>query len=100
MKFFTVYEHVISFKLFETNHCIESCDFIQTEAVVQRCSVKKGFLEISLNSQAINFIKKETWRKCFPVNFEKFLITPFLTEHLRRLLLLNFKTSGGDKTFI
>ena len=44
MKFFTVYEHVISFKLFEANHCIESCDFIQTEAVVQRCSVKKGVL--------------------------------------------------------
>ena len=35
---------------------------------------------------ACNFIKIETHR-CFPVNFEKFLRTPFLTEHLRWLLL-------------
>ena len=27
------------------------------------------------------------WHKCFPVNFAKFLRTPFLTEHLRWLLL-------------
>ena len=26
---------------------------------------------------------KELWHKCFPVNFAKFLRTPFLTEHLR-----------------
>ena len=39
------------------------------EAVVQRCSVKKVFLEISQN-----------W--CFPVNFVKFIRTPFYKEHL------------------
>ena len=27
-------------------------------------------------------LKKTLWHKCFPVNFEKFLRTPFLTEHL------------------
>ena len=32
-------------------------------------------------------LKKRLWHKCFPVNFAKFLRTPFLTEHLRRLLL-------------
>ena len=32
--------------------------------------------------------KKRLWRRCFPVNFAKFLRTPFLTEHLRWLLLL------------
>ena len=26
--------------------------------------------------------KKGLWRRCFPVNFAKFLRTPFLTEHL------------------
>ena len=31
--------------------------------------------------------KKRFWHKCFPVNFAKFLRTPFLTEHLRWLLL-------------
>ena len=28
------------------------------------------------------------WHRCFPVNFGKFLRTPFFTEHLRWLLLL------------
>ena len=32
-------------------------------------------------------LKKRLWHKCFPVNFTKFLGTPFLTEHLRWLLL-------------
>ena len=61
------------------------------EAVVQRCSVKKVFLEISQNSQEstcarvafliklqasglCNFIKKHL---CFSVKFVKFLSTPF-----------------------
>ena len=34
-----------------------------------------------------NFIKKRLWDRCFPMNFAKFLKTPFLTEHLRWLLL-------------
>ena len=56
-----------------------------TEAVVQRCSVKKVFLEISQNSQETPvpeaaraiLLKKRLWHKCFPVNFAKFLRTPF-----------------------
>ena len=32
-------------------------------------------------------LKKRLWQRCFPVNFAKFLRTPFLTEHLRWLLL-------------
>ena len=56
---------------------------------------KKGFLEISQNSQKgflifsggieserpATLLKKRLRHKCFPVNFVKFL-TPFLTEHL------------------
>ena len=61
------------------------------EAVVRRCSVKKVFLEILQNSQentcARVSVKKRLWHRCFPVNFAKFLRTPFLTEHLRWLLL-------------
>ena len=34
-----------------------------------------------------NFVKKWLQHKCFPVNFREFLKTPFLTEHLRWLLL-------------
>ena len=77
--------------------------YLFTEAVAQKCSVKKLFLEILRNShentcvrvsflikvqaEARNFIKKETLAQVFPVNFAKFLITPFLTEHPWRLLL-------------
>ena len=49
--------------------------------VAWRCSVKKGFLEISQNSQ------ERLCQRCFPVNFAKFLRTPFLKEHFRWLLL-------------
>ena len=35
-------------------------------------------------------LKKRLWHGCFPVNFEKFLGTPFLTKHLPWLLLQVF----------
>ena len=50
----------------------------------QRCSVKKKeFLEISQNP----LLKKRLWHRCFPVNFAKFLRTPFLQNTSGRLLL-------------
>ena len=66
--------------LYQENPCIE--------AAARRCSVKKVFLEISQNSQEntcarVSFLIK---LQAF-VNFGKFLRTPFLTEHLRWLLL-------------
>ena len=33
-------------------------------------------------------LKKRRWHRCFPMNFAKFLRTPFLTEHLWWLLLI------------
>ena len=30
-------------------------------------------------------LKKRLWHRCFPVNFLKFVRTPFYTEHLCRL---------------
>ena len=36
---------------------------------------------------ACNFIKERLWRKCFPVNFVKFLRTPFLQNTSGRLFL-------------
>ena len=73
------------------------------EAAIQRCSVKKVFLEISQNSQEntcarVSFLIK--WQAsdlqlylkrdsdtCFPVNFVILLRTPFCTEHFWWLLL-------------
>ena len=64
---------------------------------------KKVFLEISHNSQEktcarfsfyINagltpatLLKKRPWQRCFPVNFAKFLRTPFSRKTCGRLLL-------------
>ena len=58
---------------------------------------KKGFLKISQNSQEntcarisvlikVSVLKKRLCHRCFPVNFAKFLRTPFLIEQ---------NTSGG-----
>ena len=79
-------------------------DYEIPEAVVRRCSVKKMFLKISQNFQenicarvsfliklrglrAATLLKKKLWHKCFPMNFAKYLRTPFFTEHFRWLLL-------------
>ena len=43
--------------------------FEYKEAVVQSCSVKKTFLEISKNSQENTLLKKRLWYRCFSVKF-------------------------------
>ena len=40
-------------------------------------------------------LKKRLWHRCFPLNFAKFLRTPFLTEHLWWLLLIVDKLSAN-----
>ena len=51
--------------------------------------------------RAATLLKKRLWHRCFPVNFSKFLRTPFSIEHLRWLLLksisnLLIKTTKDD----
>ena len=53
---------------------------IYSEAVVQRCSVKKVFLEISQNSlenTCQRLFYKRLWQRYFSENFAKFLRTFF-----------------------
>ena len=85
-----------------------------TEAVVQRCSVKKVLLEISKKSQEnacarvsfliklrpANLWKKRLWHRCFAVNFLKFLRTPFYIEHLWWLLLKQYKCKCLSCSFL
>ena len=56
----------------------------------QRCSIEKSVLM----PESCNFIKKEIWHGCFPVNFVKFLRTPFLQNTFGRLLLNDIKTNN------
>ena len=51
------------------------------------------FLEIS--HRPATLLRKRLWHKCFPVNFAKFLRTPFLQNTSGRLLLRN-EASGED----
>ena len=52
-----------------------------TEAVGRMCS-------LSCSLRPSTLLKKRLWYRCLPVNFAKFLRTPFLIVHLRWLLLL------------
>ena len=47
--------------------------------------------------KAATFLKKRLWNKCFPVNFVKFLRTPFLTKQLQWLLLHQRAKMGPDR---
>ena len=75
-----------------------------TEAVTRRCFIKKLFLEISQNSQEktctrlfffnkiaglrpLTLLKKRLWQRSFPVNFAKFLRTPFWQNTSGRMFL-------------
>ena len=46
-----------------------------------------SFLIKLLASRPATLLKKRLQHRCFPVNIENFLRTPFFTEHLRWLLL-------------
>ena len=64
----------------------------------QRCSKRKSFLrnfaKLTENTCARVSLKKRLWHRCFPVNFTKFLRTPFLRNTSGRLLLTGISFCG------
>ena len=95
---------------------------VQLEAAIQRCSVKKVFLEISQNSQentcarvsffhkvaglrpkACIFIKKRLWHRYFHVNFAKFLRTSLVAAsvqyHTSCLSKVKSFSDNSNRTF-
>ena len=50
------------------------------------------FKKVEYLRPATTVLQKKLWHLRFPVNFAKFLRTPFLTEHLRWLLLTQCST--------
>ena len=80
----------------------------------QRCPMKKVVLRIfakftgkhlyqSLGPATL--LKKRLWHRCFPVNFAKFLRTPFLQTTSGRLLLedwdlKSYLTDGNESNFL
>ena len=84
----------------------------------QRCSIKKGVLRnfteftakhlcqsLFFNKVAgrmsATLLKKRLWHRCFPVNFVKFLRTPFLQNTFGRLLfkLTHFRSIRSHMFF-
>ena len=55
-------------------------------------------------SKVATLLKKRLWHRCFPVNFAKFLRTPFFTKHLQWLHgntgHTGEKTICNDKVFV
>ena len=57
-------------------------------AATQRCSIRKGVLRnFAKFLRPTTLLKKRLWHRSFPVNFAKFLRTPFLQNTSGRLLL-------------
>ena len=103
-------------KILLIQFCWQKSTFLcDSEAVIQRCYVKKVFLEISQTSQEntcarVSFLikwqaapatllKNRPWHRCFSVNFAKFLRTPFFTEHLWWLLFVIITFSSASPLF-
>ena len=82
--------------------------FFLSRSSHQRCSVKKVLLEISQNLQentcaGVSFlmnrpttlIKKRLWHRFLPVNFAKFLKTPFYRKPLDNCFCLSVSHHGN-----
>ena len=52
---------------------------------VKTCA--RASLLIKFQAEACNFVKNRLWRRCFLVNYAKFLRTPIFIEHFRWMLL-------------
>ena len=95
---------------FHPTQWVDNCDKSYRSSH-QSCSVKKSVLRnfkkftgkhlcqsLFFNNVAglrpATLLKKRLWHRCFPVNFVKFLRTPFLTEYLW-LLLMEIKDLWG-----
>ena len=75
-------------------------DYLHVETVIQRCSLRKGVLrnfakftgkhlcQSLFFNKVATLLKKRLWHRCPPVNFAKFLRTPFLQNSSGRLLLV------------
>ena len=66
-------------------HAMKKCT---CSKISKKDSRANAFLWTLRNFSAWNFIKYETWHRCFPVNFPKFLRTFYLLNICEGLLLM------------
>ena len=71
-------------------------DVLRNFAKLTRKQLCQSLLLIKLQaSRPATISKKRLWHRYFPLNFAKFLRTPFVTEHLRWLLLQAYHRSNA-----
>ena len=70
-----------NFIKFTGKHLFQNLFFYKPTGLMPATLLKKRGL------RPATLLTKRLWHRRFPVNFAKFLRTPFLTEHLRQLLL-------------
>ena len=75
---------VILFRIFISREVLESPTRF---SILDARLCKKDVLRNFAKFRPANLLKKRLWHEDFPVNFEKFLGTPFFIEHLLWLLL-------------
>ena len=83
------YQEIYNFgqRVYIPPNCICGCRSSRPE-VFCRKGVLRNFAKFTGKSlRPTTLLKKRHWHRCFPVNFSKFLRTPFFIEHLRWLLL-------------
>ena len=77
----------------------------QSLKVFYKKSYSEKFLKINRKETCTNvsflikLLKKRLWNRCFLMNFEKFLRTPFSQNTSRRLLLIFMKTKVDSLYF-
>ena len=88
--FLSLSDNMLSVKFQYRNSCLEVfCEkgVLRNFAKFKKNSSARVSFLMKLQTEACTLLKRRLWRTCFPVNFAKFLRTPFLTEHFRWLLL-------------
>ena len=80
----------IKLKIFRSSH--RSCSvrkgvLINFAKFIGRHLCQSLFFNKIAGLRPATLLKKRLWNRCFPVNFTKFLRTPFSQKHLRWLLL-------------
>ena len=61
--------------------------FLEILQISQKNTFARASFLIKLQVWGLQLYKKRDWHRCFPVNFVKFLRTPFFKEHFWWLLL-------------
>ena len=61
--------------------------FLKISQISQENTCSRVSFLIELQAETCSFLKKILWHRCFPLNFAKFLRTPFLQNTSGRLLL-------------